>query len=364
MKSEVYFSDFHARNPTDNKQNKIKRIFQKLKDGINISEDDLVALKLHFGEEGNDSFLSPLMVQPFVQEIKNMNAKPFLTDTNTLYDGSRHNAINHIQIALKHGFGFTVVEAPLIIADGLRGENGVNITINLKHFDEVKIASEIVHSDALIVISHFKGHAMSGFGGAIKNLSMGCATLSGKMQQHQIAQPFIDDNCTACGDCESICRVQAISIDDKALIDYEKCMGCNECINSCPEMVINLNQADLESFMESMAEYAYGATRGKEGKLAFINFLMNITPDCDCEAFSDMPVVPDIGILASHDPIALDKASFDLVNRQMTLNDSLLETQNKDDDIFKSIWNVNGLVQIIYGEKIGLGNSKYKLIKV
>ncbi len=363
MKSKVYFSDFHSRNRNENKQNKIKRIFQELKKEIIISEDDMVALKIHFGEEGNDSFLSPLMVLPFVEEIKKMDAKPFLTDTNTLYEGSRHNAIKHIKTALKHGFGYTVVKAPLIIADGLRGENGEYITINLKHFEKVKIASDILNSDSMIVISHFKGHAMSGFGGAIKNLAMGCATVSGKMHQHKLAKPIISNNCTACGDCKVYCRVKAISIKDKAVIDYEKCIGCNECISSCPEMLINLDMDALEFFMEGMVEYALGVTVGKRGKIGYVNFLMNITPDCDCEAFSDMPLVPDVGVLASNDPVALDKASYDLVNNQMILNNSLIKG-NHNEDLFKNIWNVDGLVQIRYGEKIGLGTSNYKLIRL
>ena len=367
MSSEVYFSNFRSRSQGENKTSKIKRLFDMAGFGEFIQKDDLTAIKLHFGEKGNDAYLKPVLVSSVVEEAFNCDAKPFLTDTNTLYYGSRHNSVDHLQTAIKNGFAYAVTGAPVVIADGIRGDNWIRVEVGLKHFQKVKIAGDIENSDSMLVLSHFKGHGMSGFGGAIKNLAMGCASAPGKIEQHRCAQPLITDNCNACGTCLASCPLSIISlVEDKAVIDLDACVACNNCLSVCPESAIELDFNSLTEFMERMVEYAYGAVKSKKGKVGYINFLMDITPDCDCEAFSDTPIVPDIGILASTDPVALDSASYDLVNQQVGLKNSLLEHQHhRGSDKFRGVWEgVNGRVLLEYAEEVGLGFQEYELINL
>ena len=299
--------------------------------------------------------------------MKQNGAKPFVTDTNTLYFGHRHNSVDHLQTAIQHGFNYAVLDAPVIIADGILGNNEQKIEINQKHFGEVKIAGDIEKSDSMIVMSHFKGHGMSAFGGAIKNLAMGCASAFGKIEQHGCAKPVVKDGCTACGKCMSVCPEDAIYIEDgKSFIDYDRCIGCNFCIEVCPDSVISLDFKKIPEFIEKMVEYAYGAVKNKQDKVCYINFLMNITPDCDCVPWSDAPIVPDIGILASYDPVAIDAASIDLVNKQCGFENSLLHHNfHKGEDKFKGVYeDIDGKIQIKYGEEIGLGSAEYELIRI
>jgi hypothetical protein len=367
MASKVYFTDFRSRTPEDNKVNKIRRLFEAAGFAEMLQEDDITGVKLHFGEEGNDSYINPVFVRQVVDKIAETGAKPFLTDTNTLYYGSRHDSVGHIKTAVLHGFDFAVAGAPLIIADGLRGGNWRHVEVGLKHFKRVKIAGDIEGSDSMMVLSHFKGHGMSGFGGAIKNLAMGCAAAPGKIEQHECAKPFINELCTGCGTCIQLCPVDAMTLEDqRAFIDYEGCIGCNNCVDNCPEMAIDLPWDEMETFMERMVEYAYGAVKNKKGKVGYMNFLMNITPDCDCLPWSDRPIVPDIGILASSDPVALDAASYDLVDQEKGFENSHLHKNHQHGgDKFQGVWDeVDGKVQIRYGEEVGLGTADYELIKL
>lgn len=367
MDSKVYFSDLRSRSHRENKVNKIKRLFDQSKFPQFIVRDGLTAIKLHFGEEGNDSFIKPLFVRSVVDKVKENRGKPFLTDTNTLYHGSRHDSVKHLETAIKHGFDYAVVGAPLIIADGLLGENWKKVEIGLKHFHKVKIAGDIEIADSMMVLSHFKGHGMSGFGGAIKNLAMGCAAVPGKIEQHECAKPIITDSCNACGVCVGECPVYAIYLKNgKSQIDYHMCIGCNNCLELCPDSVIELDWDNMHIFMEKMVEYAYGAVKNKKGKVGYINFLTDITPDCDCVPWSDAPLVPDIGILASDDPVALDAACYDLIDQQTGFKDSMLNhNHEKGSDKFKGVWeNVDGRIQLVYGEEIGLGVMDYELIPI
>lgn len=367
MSADVYFSNFRSRSQGENKASKIKQLFDKAGFGGFIQMDDLIAIKLHFGEMGNDAFLKPVLVRPVVEKILDCHGNPFLTDTNTLYYGTRHNSVDHLCTALKNGFAYSVTDAPVIIADGIRGDNWIPIKVGLNHFNEVKIAGDIENSDCMLVLSHFKGHGMSGFGGAIKNLAMGCAAAPGKIEQHQCSKPTITDNCTACGTCVDSCPVFVISLkDQKAVIDLEKCIACNNCLVNCPESAIEMDSDSLPEFSERMVEYAYGAVKNKKGKVGYINFLMDITPDCDCEAFSDAPIVPDIGVMASLDPVALDTASYDLVNQQIGLENSLLEHHHHPgSDKFTGVWSeVDSRAQLRYAKKIGLGTMNYNLIEL
>ncbi|MDD1774335.1 MAG: DUF362 domain-containing protein [Methanobacterium sp.] len=367
MSSEVYFADLRSRNPNENKVNKIKRLFDESSLQSTVERNGLTAVKIHFGEAGNDSFIQPLFIRPLVEKITENMGKPFLTDTNTLYYGSRHNSVQHLETAIIHGFDYAVVGAPLIIADGLQGENWNEVEVDLEHFKEVKIAGDILSADSMLVLSHFKGHPMSGFGGALKNLAMGCAAAPGKIEQHECAKPIISDSCSACGVCVGECPVYAMYMkNESSQIDYDMCIGCSHCLEICPDSAIKLNWDDMQPFMERMMEYAYGAVQDKRGKVGYMNFLLNITPDCDCVTWSDAPLVPDIGILASKDPVALDHASYNLVNQQKGFKDSMLHHNHEENaDKFKGVWGkVDGLTQLKYAEKIGLGSMDYDLIKI
>lgn len=368
MVSAVYFAGVRARSDRDNKLNKIRRLFDAAGMAEAVRKGDITAIKLHFGERGNDSYVNPVLVRLIVEMIKEAGAKPFLTDTNTLYGGGRANSIDHLATALRHGFGYEVTGAPLIIADGLRSDYWKQVRIDGKHFSSVKIAGEIAAADSMVVVSHFKAHLPAGFGGAVKNLGMGCAPASGKADQHSTRPIFNAEMCSGCGSCQEICPQSAIKVNKRITsIDYGACLGCGECLRTCPTHAIDFDWfVEVPPFMERIAEYALGAVKGKESRAGFFNFLLNITPDCDCVPWSDAPFVPDIGILASCDPVAVDQASFDIVNRQIGLQNSLLERNRAPgDDKFKGIWkNTDGLVQLEHAAKIGLGNREYSLIEV
>lgn len=368
MSSKVFFTDFRSRTDKDNKLQKIKKLIDAVGMENVVKKDDLTAIKIHFGEQGGDGFINPIFVKPVSQKIKEAGGKPFVTDTNTLYSGSRHNSVDHLITAIEHGFNYAVTGAPVIISDGLKSNSHKEIEINCKHFKSTKIAKDIVDADSMIVMSHFKGHGMAGFGGAVKNLAMGCASAQGKQDQHSTRPVVNTKKCTACGKCISICPRDAVSIvDGKAFINKELCVGCGECIAMCVFNSIGLDWGvELSDFTEKLTEYALGAVKGKENRVLYINFLMNITPDCDCVPWSDTPVVPNIGLLISTDPIAIDKASLDLVNEQKPIKNSYLdESKHEHEDHFKRMWkNTRGDIQIGYGEKIGLGSTDYELIKL
>lgn len=368
MSSKVYFVNLRARSPRENKISKIRKLYEAAGFDDFVEKNDLTAIKLHFGERGNDSYINPVFVRQVVDKLKAKGAKPFLTDTNTLYSGSRHNAVDHLVTALEHGFDFSVTGAPLIIADGLRSENVKEVTINKKHFQTVKLAKDIVNANNMIVMSHFKGHEMAGFGGAIKNIAMGAAPAVGKKEQHAVNILVNQEKCIGCGKCDPVCPETAIALTDKkSFVNPEKCIGCGECMTVCPIKAIGMDWgSEVVSFMERMTEYAYGVVKSFPGRIGYINFLTNITPDCDCVPWSDAPIVPDIGFLASIDPVALDQASYDLVNKQIGLTASLLSQgyeagEEKFDGLHPG---TRGGIQLEYGEEIGMGSRAYTLIEL
>jgi len=367
MSSKVYFTDFRARQPSDSKVCKIERLFKAAGFENMLSDGDLTAVKLHFGERGNDSYINPVFVRAVTDCIKETGASPFLTDTNTLYVGYRRNAVDHVETAILHGFNYAALGVPVIIADGLTGTNEISVPVYLKEFKEVKIAADIVNADSMVVLTHFKGHVMSGFGGVIKNLAMGCASVRGKWEQHEAAQPEVDQSkCTSCGACKDACPADSVEITPKgAHILSSTCLSCGRCM-ICPNGAIFHDWNRVPAFIDRMVEYAYGSVKGKSGKVCYITFLMNIVPDCDCASWSDAAIVPDIGILASDDPIALDQACCDLVNRSAGFENTRLRCNHKPgEDKFKGVWrNVDGRRQLEYGEEIGLGTRDYELIEV
>ena len=370
--AKVYFASSRARSPKENKLSKIAALFAKAGFGACIPKGALTAVKIHVGERGNDTFMSPVFVRKVVDCIKDAGGNPFLTDSNTLYKGSRHNAVDHAVTAIEHGFGYATVGAPFIVADGLRGTSYEKVTIRKKHFASVKIASAIVHSGAMIVLSHFKGHEMAGFGGAIKNLAMGCAPSQGKCDQHASRFQINAATCIACGRCTASCPNSSIAFVRQeerkvAAIDKATCVGCGECLTVCPTKAVSINWAtEIGPFNERMVEYAYGSVLDKRKHTGFINFLLDITPDCDCVPWSDAPLVPAIGILASTDPVALDMACYDLVNNSEGHTGTQLQCGHAaGENKFTGTWKyTQGEVQLAYAEHIGLGTRRYKLITI
>ncbi|MHC6178457.1 DUF362 domain-containing protein [Clostridium sp. JNZ X4-2] len=372
MKSNVYFVNLRARKAKQNKITKIRKLFDRGEFKDLLNKGDLTAVKIHFGELGSDGYINPVFVRQVVDKIKETGANPFLVDSNTLYSGSRSNAVDHMNTAILHGFNYAVVNAPVIIADGLKGENVKEVRIDKKHFKNTRISGAIAGADSMIVMSHFKGHEAAGFGGAIKNLAMGCANPDGKKDQHSIRPSVNVEKCIGCEQCAKVCPQKAITIEDKkSSIDKMRCIGCGECMTVCPVRAIESgSEIEAKIFTEKLTEYAYGAVKGKEGKVGYINFVINVTPDCDCVPWSDAPIVPDIGILASTDPVALDSACYDLVNKAAALSNTFLKdnevhNDHKCEDKFKAMRkNTYGQVQLIYGEEIGLGSKEYKLISI
>ena len=368
MKSNVYFADLRA-TPKQNLLAKVKSLLDAVGIADTIKKNALVAIKLHFGEAGNTAYIRPVFIRQIVDKVKELEGLPFLTDTNTLYVGSRSNSIDHLSIAIQNGFDYAVVGAPLIIADGLRGGNEKAVKVDLKRFKRVYIGSEIVKADVIVSAAHFKGHELSGFGGTIKNIGMGCGSRKGKLAQHSTVSPKVKrKKCIGCGDCEAYCAQKAISLaEEKARIDGKKCVGCGECILVCPNQAIQIqwDQA-IPVFLENMVEYTAGVLKGKKAASLFLNFITNVSPACDCYGHSDAPIVPDIGIVASNDPVAIDQASVDLVNQAHGRVDSSLPKNHKPGkDKFRAIYpKVDWSIQLDYAEQIGLGTRNYDLKRI
>ncbi|WP_243310254.1 DUF362 domain-containing protein [Fundidesulfovibrio agrisoli] len=366
--STVYFAGLRARGPKDNKLSRIAKLFDKAGFKSLAEDGALTAVKVHFGELGNDTFISPVLVRAVVDRLRKHGANPFLTDTATLYSGSRQNAVDHLRTTVMHGFNYETAGAPVLIADGLRGNDWREVEVGLKHFKKVKIASGILDADSLVAVSHFKGHEMAGFGGAIKNLAMGCSPPAGKREQHSPRFQVNAGKCVGCAECLKVCPENAVKFAvQKASIDKSMCVGCGECMTVCRTKAISMDWAtELGPFTEKMVEYALGAVKSRPGKTAYFNFLVNITPDCDCASWSDAPIVPDIGILASWDPVAIDKACLDLVNRQHGLHGSQLGTNfAPGGHKFLGTWkHTQGDLQLSYAEEIGLGTQNYVLKEI
>mgnify|MGYP000166419182 CR=1 FL=1 len=314
---EILFTDMQAEFG-NSLEKKFRKLLKKSAFLESIKEGELVALKVHVGERGNLGYVNPNFARIVVEEVKAVGAKPFLTDTNTLYSGGRHNGVDHSLTAARHGFTLATVGAPFIAADGVRGLDYREVAVAGRHFKKAKLAGGILQADRIILLNHFKGHIEAGFGGAIKNLSMGCASIAGKMEQHADSKPKVkSENCTGCRQCYWACPTGAISMEEnKAVIDYELCIGCGQCVAACNyEAMLAGDSADNQSFIQKVTEYAFAAADYFGDRAYYINFAINIAPDCDCWPANDVPLVEDVGILAGGNPFALDKASLDLVSQ-------------------------------------------------
>jgi len=354
MASEVFFSSIDSKKHKSPLL-KIKKLVNRCSPESIFNKNDLIAIKTHFGEYGNTAYLRPIFLRPVIEKLQHLNTKPYLTDTNTLYVGMRTNSVDHLHNATMNGFNFSTLGLPTIIADGLRGENSVNISIDGDMLKSVNLAKDIASADGMFMVSHFKGHEVSGFGGAIKNLSMGCSCRQGKLDMHSDSKPSVfQDKCTSCGRCLSFCASNAIDMTPKAMIN-DKCTGCAMCISSCPEGAIYINwDASSASTQTKMAEYASGIVKALNKKIIYLSVIMSVSPACDCLPGNDRPVVGDIGFASSLDPVALDKACLDLVSKAYGGSDPFSELYPE----------VDSNVQLAHAEKMGIGTQNYKLIVV
>ena len=375
-KAKVYFTDFRAR-PGFNLLQKLEKLIKTA--GIeNIDfNNKYVAIKIHFGEPGNLAYLRPNYAKVVADVVKELGGKPFLTDCNTLYVGGRKNALDHIDAAYLNGFTPMSTGCNVIIADGLKGNTEVLVPVNGEYVKEAKIGAEVMNADIVISLNHFKGHECTGFGGAIKNIGMGCGSRAGKMEMHSSGKPrVIDSKCKKCKQCIKICAHSAISYDENGIakIDHNKCVGCGRCIGICNfDAVRSPNDEAGDILNKKMAEYALAVV--KDRPQFHISLICDVSPNCDCHAENDAPIVPNIGMLASFDMVALDRACADLVNKQAIVENSNLGENIKKYD--KSMMDklmgdrfmmnhpdTNWESQITHGEKIGLGTSEYELIKM
>lgn len=365
--SKVWFTDLRTR-PGHNLLEKLDLLMRAA--GIETIDfkDKFVALKLHLGEPGNLAYIRPNYVARVVSVVRKLGGRPFLTDCNTLYTGGRSNAVDHLQTAQENGFNRIAVHADVIIADGLKGTDYREIPLHLKHCETAKIGAAIADADVIISLTHFKGHDQAGFGGTLKNLGMGSGSRGGKMQMHSESKPRIDvKKCIACGTCVRSCPQKAISwnTDHKATIDYAKCIGCGQCVAVCMYGAAQpVWKGTNEALNEKIAEYAYAVVHDKP---AFhVSFIMDVSPNCDCWTMNDAAIVPDIGMAASFDPVALDQACADLVNKAAANQGSALaDVHFEQGDKFTSLHpDTDWKAQLVHGEEIGLGTRKYQLVVV
>jgi len=329
-----------------------------------VSAGDSVAVKVHMGEYGGSAYLRPPIVRRVCDLIREAGGKPFVTDTTTLYPMGRFTASQYLATAARNGFTEESLGAPVVIADGEQGYDGEFVDIPRRVSDcslaKIKIAREIFDAGSMIVLSHLKGHELSGFGGSIKNVAMGCVTKESKAAQHRVNRGVIDlSKCTGCGQCVEACPFKALSLlEEKIMRDEEECMNCNNCLYHCPEEVFSLPSQAKERFQVYLAHAAAGVLNRFRSRVAFINFIQDITPSCDCVTPSGLPVVPDIGILASTNVVAIDKASLDLIAQSKPLGKF---ANISSPDILGKIHDTDSLIQIRTAQELGLGSMEYQL---
>lgn len=369
--SNVYFTNLRT-TPNSNLLDKMERVAKRA--GIsNIPfKDQFVAIKIHFGEPGNLAFIRPNYVARLATLLRGMGAKPFLTDANTLYSGRRANAVDHLQSAAENGFNPLSAKCDVIIADGLKGTNYKEIPVNGEYCKAPKIGAAVADADIIISMNHFKGHEQSGFGGALKNLGMGCASVGGKLELHSASQPVVSkSNCVGCNICVKYCAHDAIHLgeDKKAVIDYDKCVGCGQCVALCQYSAAIMGDGDTsERLNYKIAEYTKAVLLDKPH--FHISFIMNVSPECDCWNHNDAALVPDIGIAASFDPVALDQACADLVTQAPVLGGNRIADEHPHEhlegcDKFRLIHpDTNWKAGLEHAEKIGIGTRNYELITV
>ena len=373
-KSKVYYADFRAKLG-EGLPLKLQRLIRTAGiDQIDM-EGKFVAIKMHFGELGNLGFLRPNYARAVADVVKSLGGKPFLTDCNTLYPGSRKNALEHLYCAWENGFTPMTVGCPILIGDGLKGTDDVEVPVEGgEYVKAAKIGRAVMDADIFISLSHFKGHEMTGFGGAIKNIGMGCGSRAGKKEQHSNGKPVINaDACRGCKRCLHECANNGLHFDEatrKMQVVTENCVGCGRCVGACNfDAIAFANDAATKELNCRMAEYTKAVIDGRPG--FHISLVMDISPNCDCHPENDAPILPDIGMFCSFDPLALDQACVDACLRQQPLPGSqLYDNMHKEgfcdhhDHFENSTPESEYKTCLAHAEKIGIGSREYELIEM
>ena len=367
--STVYYTDFRCPVGTSLTE-KLRRLC--IAAGIKSIDMDgkFVAIKMHFGELGNLAFLRPNYAKVVADLCKEQGGQPFLTDCNTLYPGSRKNALEHLSCAQENGFWPMTTGCQIIIGDGLRGTDELEVPVpNGEYCKTAKIGRAIMDADIFISLTHFKGHEATGFGGAIKNIGMGCGSRAGKMEQHNSGKPFVKQKlCVGCHACAKICAHGAPTFgpDNKATIDTDKCVGCARCLAVCPKDAIQCMYDEAPSILNyKIAEYTKAVVDGRP--CFHVSLVMDVSPNCDCHGENDVPIVPNVGMFASFDPVALDQACIDAVLAQPKMPNSVIGSGEacQCEDHFKAAHpDTDWEAALIHSEKIGLGSREYELVKI
>lgn len=361
-KSKVYFTDMHATAD--------RNLLQKLRELVIAAgirkidfKNKFVAIKIHFGEPGNLAYLRPNYAKVLVDLIREEGGKPFLTDCNTLYVGRRKNALDHLDAAYENGYNPFTTGCHVIIADGLKGTDETLAPIDGDYVKEAKIGRAIMDADIIISLTHFKGHESTGIGGTLKNIGMGSGSRAGKMEMHSSGKPYVEEElCVSCGACKKNCAHDAISYDSgSARIDHNRCVGCGRCIGVCPvDAVRPASDEAFEILDKKIAEYTYAVI--KEKPAFHISLVVDVSPNCDCHAENDAPIIPDVGMFASFDPVALEMACAEMANQQPSL---LQQAHREEPDHFVNAHpDTDWRVCIDHAEKLGLGTKNYELVDI
>ena len=366
-RAKVYFTDFRTGTGT-NIQKKLERLM--LKAGIETIDFDrkYAAIKIHFGEPGNLAYLRPNYARTVVDVVKSMGGNPYLTDCNTLYVGGRKNALDHLDSAYVNGFSPFSTGCHILIGDGLKGTDDIEVPVEGgEYVKSAKIGRAIMDADVFISLTHFKGHEGTGFGGTLKNIGMGCGSRAGKMEMHSAGKPHVSQKrCIGCKLCTKVCAHDAITVEDKkASIDHSKCVGCGRCIGVChQDAILPASDESLDILNRKIAEYSKAVLDGRP--CFHISIVADVSPYCDCHPENDAAIVPDVGMFASFDPVALDKACADAVNAQPAIQNSVLgEADQEGHDHFSAVLPVtNWKVCLEHAEKLGLGTMEYELVTV
>ncbi|MDD5953230.1 MAG: DUF362 domain-containing protein [Oscillospiraceae bacterium] len=367
-KAKVYFTDMRTKPMGKNLLQKLEALIRAAGIEKIHFENQYTAIKMHFGEPGNLAYLRPNYAKVVVDVVKSLGGKPFLTDCNTLYVGGRKNALDHLDSAYLNGFSPFSTGCHVIIADGLKGTDECLVPVEGgEYVKEAKIGRAIMDADVFISLNHFKGHEMAGFGGALKNIGMGCGSRRGKMEMHSEGKPVVEEElCIGCGRCSRICAQEAaIVTNGKSHIALEKCAGCGRCVGVCPTDAIQPQYDTSNAVMnKKVAEYTKAVLSGRPH--FHISLVVDVSPFCDCHGENDTAIVPDVGMFASFDPVALDVACADAVNRQPAMENSLLgDCDHCCHDHFTAIGPTTDWRSAVeHAEKLGIGTQDYELISI